>query len=498
MMTLWLVLIPLIASLIVFFIRNEQAKRIALLFSCLELILGVYLVAQFDPLKKLQFETNFSWIASAGINFHLGIDGIGILPVILTVLLVPFIILSAFETKYEKPNVFYGLILLMQASLVGVFTAQGAFAYYLFWEGALIPVYFLAAIWGGENRIRVTFKFFIYTVFGSLLMLIALVYMYMQTPGSHSDELQAFYALGLSKNTQYIIFIGLFIAFAIKMPVFPFHTWQPDTYTISPTPATMLLSGIMLKMGIYSVIRWLLPVTPTAVWDNSTIVMTLAIIGLIYGAIIAIQQKDIKRLLAYSSFSHVGLMVAGIFAFNHVGLQGAMIQMLAHGINVVGLFFVVDIIQRRTGTRNLADLGGITQSAPVLTVLFAIIMLGSVGLPLTNGFVGEFMLLIGIFKFSYLNFAVMPLAIAISVGVLAGSTLIFGAVYMLRMFQGVMFGEKTLKTAEFKDVTVSEALVLVPLAILVLVMGVAPNIFIKLSEPATKELLDFVISKINK
>jgi len=494
-MTLWLVLVPLIASLIVFFIRNEQSKRIALLFSFVELALGIYLVSKFDPLGKLQFETNFMWIKSAGIGFHLGVDGISILPLILTFLLVPFIILSGFDTKYERPNVFYGLILLMQASLIGVFTAQGAFAYYLFWEGALIPVYFLAAIWGGENRIRVTFKFFIYTVFGSLLMLIALVYIYMQTPESHSDEASIFYMLSFNRTTQDVLFWGLFVAFAIKMPIFPFHTWQPDTYTTSPTPATMLLSGIMLKMGIYSVIRWLMPIAPAAFWQNSTVVITLAIIGLVYGAIIAIQQKDMKRLLAYSSFSHVGLMAAGIFTLNHVGLQGAMIQMLAHGINVVGLFFVVDIIQRRTGSRNLTDLGGITQTAPKLTLLFAILMLGSVGLPLTNGFVGEFMLLNGVFKYTYFNFP-MGAVWGLVAGFIAGSTLIFGAVYMLRMFQGAMFGEKTLQTTEFKDISVTEALVLVPLAILVFVIGVAPNIFVKLSEPATKELLDFVISRV--
>lgn len=491
MTTLWLVLVPLIASLVVFFIRNEQVKRIALVFSLIELALGIYIASQFNPLGKLQFETNLPWIPSAGIGFHLGIDGIGIIPVILTVLLVPFIILSAFGTSYERPNVFYGLILLMQASLIGVFTAQGAFAYYLFWEGALIPVYFLAAIWGGEKRIKVTFKFFIYTVFGSLLMLIALVYIYMQTPANHSDEASIFYMLGFDKTTQEVLFWGLFIAFAIKMPIFPFHTWQPDTYTESPAPATMLLSGIMLKMGIYSVFRWLMPVVPMAFFNNAFLVMLLAVIGIVYGAIIAIQQNDMKRLLAYSSFSHVGLMAVGLFTFRQVALQGTMIQMLAHGINVVGLFFVVDIIQKRVGSRNLSDLGGITQSAPVLTVLFAILMLGSVGLPLTNGFVGEFMLLSGLVQ-AYMG----DPTFSVSIGAIAGLTLIFGAVYMLRMFQGAMFGEKTLITNDFKDVTFSEAMVLVPLCIMVFVIGVYPNLFLKLSDNAVKDLLDYVIPRI--
>ena len=491
MTALLLVLVPLVASLIVFFIRNQRAKIFALIFSLVQLGLGLYVVWQFNPLGGLQFENNLSWIPSAGIGFHLGIDGLSIIPLLLTIFVTPFIILSAFGRDFERPNVFYGLILLMQASLVGVFTAQSAFAYYLFWEGALIPVYFLAAIWGGENRIRVTFKFFIYTVFGSLLMLISLVYLYMQTPANHSDEAQVFYLLGLNSTTQQFIFWGLFVAFAIKMPIFPFHTWQPDTYTESPTPATMLLSGIMLKMGIYSLYRWLMPVVPMAFFENSFLVMMLAIIGLVYGAIIAIQQQDIKRLLAYSSFSHVGLMVAGIFTFQQVALQGAMVQMLAHGINVVGLFFVVDMIERQTNTRNLSDLGGITQSAPFLTVLFAILMLGSVGLPLTNGFVGELLLLNGIVR-AYFN----DPAFAVGIGAVAGLTLIFGAVYMLRLFQGAMFGEKTAVVAGFREINFSEAMVLVPLCVMVLLMGVLPNLFLKLSEPAVKDLLDFVIPRI--
>jgi len=491
MTALLLVLVPLVASLIVFFVRNQQAKIFALIFSLVQLGLGLYVVWQFNPLGGLQFENNLSWIPSAGIGFHLGIDGLSIIPLLLTIFVTPFIILSAFGRNFERPNVFYGLILLMQASLVGVFTAQSAFAYYLFWEGALIPVYFLAAIWGGENRIRVTFKFFIYTVFGSLLMLISLVYLYMQTPANHSDEAQVFYLLGLNSTTQQFIFWGLFVAFAIKMPIFPFHTWQPDTYTESPTPATMLLSGIMLKMGIYSLYRWLMPVVPMAFFENSFLVMMLAIIGLVYGAIIAIQQQDIKRLLAYSSFSHVGLMVAGIFTFQQVALQGAMVQMLAHGINVVGLFFVVDMIERQTNTRNLSDLGGITQSAPFLTVLFAILMLGSVGLPLTNGFVGELLLLNGIVR-AYFN----DPAFAVGIGAVAGLTLIFGAVYMLRLFQGAMFGEKTAVAAGFREINFSEAMVLVPLCVMVLLMGVLPNLFLKLSEPAIKDLLDFVIPRI--
>ncbi|PKQ70599.1 complex I subunit 4 family protein [Raineya orbicola] len=491
MTALWLILVPLIASLVVFFIRNEQAKKVALLFSFIELALGLLVAYRFNAFAGMQFENKLMWIPSAGIAFHLGIDGLSIIPIILTTFLVPFIILSAFGNEYEKPNVFYGLILLMQASLIGVFTAQSAFAYYLFWEGALIPVYFIAALWGGANRINITFKFFIYTVFGSLLMLIAFVYMYMQTPANHSDEASVLYLLAFDKTTQNVLFWGLFIAFAIKMPIFPFHTWQPDTYSESPAPATMLLSGIMLKMAIYSLYRWLLPLLPAATFSNAFFVTMLGVIGIVYGAIIAIKQDDMKRILAYSSFSHVGLMSVGLFTFQFLGMQGSLIQMLAHGINIVGLFFVVDIIQRRTGFRNLSDLAGLTQNAPVLTVFFAILLLGSVGLPLTNGFVGEFLLISALVRAYWAD----P-AFALIFGAIAGLTLIFGAVYMIRMFQGVMFGEPNANAIQMKDVTFSEALVLVPLCAMVILMGVYPNLFLKMSEPAVRDLLDFAFQRI--
>ena len=264
------------------------------------------------------------------------------------------------------------------------------------------------------------------------------------------------------------------------MPVFPFHTWQPDTYTEAPTPGTMLLSGIMLKMGIYGVIRWLLPVVPQGAMQWADVVLVLAIIGIIYGAIIAIRQNDLKRLTAFSSISHVGLIAAGLFTFNIQGLQGAMIQMLSHGINVVGMFFLIDIIFRRTGTREIAALGGITQYAKAFTICFMIILLGTVALPLTNGFVGEFLLLSGVFQYNYI------------MGAVAGLTIILGSVYMFRMFQRVMFGEANTVTATFTDLTASELAVLIPLIVLVFWIGLHPNTFLSISEPAVKNLLAII------
>jgi NADH-quinone oxidoreductase subunit M len=482
--TLGLLVPPLIGSIVLFMLRNlhtQTLKWVAFFVSAFTFSHTIYLLTQFNPAGGLQFEFNMIWIWGANINFHIGIDGISMPLVLLTTMLCPFIILSAREHSY--PHAFFGLVLLMETALIGVFVARDAVLYYLFWEAALIPVYFLAAIWGGENRIKVTFKFFIYTVFGSLFMLIALIVLY-QAAGSADYEAFTNPALrqklNVNPTAQAILFWCLFIAFAIKMPIFPFHTWQPDTYTESPTTATMLLSGIMLKMGVYSLFRWLLPVLPMATVGAKDVIIILSVIGIVYGAIIAIQQTDMKRLVAYSSFSHVGLMAAGVFCLNEFGLQGTMIQMLAHGINIVGLFYVLDIIQNRTNTREIANLGGITQSAPALTIYFTILMLGSVALPLTNGFVGEFLLLRAVFQDN------------MYLGAIAGLTIIFGAVYMLRMYQKIMFGEKTKYTENIQDVTLQESLVLFPLCVMVFVMGLFPNLFLQLSSPAVLDLLKMI------
>ena len=268
-----------------------------------------------------------------------------------------------------------------------------------------------------------------------------------------------------------------FLAFGIKMPIFPLHTWQPDTYTDAPTQGTMMLSGIMLKMGIYGLIRWMIPMLPLGLAQNAQYVLWLSIAGVIYAGIIAFTQKDMKRLLAYSSISHVGLIAAGIFAFNGQGLQGGIIQMLSHGVNIVGLFFVVDIIQSRTGTRDIGSLGGIRLKAPYLATVFAIIMLGAVALPLTDGFPGEFLLIGGVFKFQNI------------MGAIVGLTIIIGAVYMLRMYQRTILGETSIETDKFTDLTTSEKAVLIPIVIMVILIGVCPNLFLKVSEPAIINLL---------
>ena len=480
MLTLLLILLPIAAAVLTLATGARLAKQVALIGGLAELGLAVAVWAQFDPSGGSQFGFKYNWIASAGISFAAGIDGISLILVILTTFLTPLIILSAFGHDYKNSPTFYSLILFMEAALIGVFTSTDAFLFYLFFEAALIPVYFLAAVWGGENRAKVTFKFFIYTMFGSLFMLVALVFLYYKTPGTHTSELTAFYNLQLNAQAQGFIFWAFFIAFAIKMPLFPFHTWQPDTYTESPTQATMLLSGIMLKMGVYGLIRLLLPIVPLGVDAWGFLAVILSVIGIIYGSIIAIQQRDMKRLIAYSSFAHVGLMSAGVFSSSANGMQGALVQMLAHGINVVGLFYIVDLIYSRTKTRNLDQLGGISQSSPQFSIYFMILLLGSVALPLTNGFVGEFLLLSSVFSYnSWL-------------GAIAGLTIILGSVYMLRLYQKSMFGPKSTWAEGFMDLTMSERAVLLPLVIMVFWIGIYPNTFLKISEPAVNQILKII------
>ncbi|RBQ05272.1 complex I subunit 4 family protein [Pedobacter miscanthi] len=480
---LLLIFLPLVGAIITAF-AGKSAKIVSTVFSVVSLVLALVIACNFIPNASTQFEVNLPWIADLGINFHAGIDGISLLVVLLTNLLVPVIILSSFNHEYKNPAAFYALILFMQTGLLLVFTALDAFLFYIGWEAALIPIYFICAIWGGKDRIRINMKFFVYTIAGSLFMLMGIIYLYLQNP-AHNFDIQAFYALNLDSAQQGWIFWAFFIAFAIKMPIFPFHTWQPDTYTAAPTQGTMLLSGIMLKMGIYGVIRWLLPIVPFGVRDWGQVAIVLSIIGIVYASLIAFTQKDAKRLVAYSSIAHVGLIAAGIFAFNQQGMQGAMVQMLSHGINVVGLFFVLDIIFNRLKTNKIEELGGIAKVAPQLAITFLIIVLGTVALPGTNGFIGEFLLLMGVY-----NYGIWAAAIA-------GLTIIFGAVYMLRMYQNVMLGQTNSLTITFTDIKGTEKLVLYTICALIIVLGVYPKPVLHLTEASVQHLLEQVNQKLN-
>ncbi|MDF3079080.1 MAG: NADH-quinone oxidoreductase subunit [Sphingobacteriaceae bacterium] len=494
--SLLLLIIPIVGSLLTLLLSKRQdeysssdtgnglPKTLAFIFSLASLAVAVYILANFVPDASSQFVVNYNWIYSMGINFKLGIDGISLPFVLLTNGLIPLIILASFKHNYRNAGSFYSLVLFMQAGLLLVFTAKDAFLFYVGWEAALIPIYFICGLWGGENRVPVTIKFFIYTMLGSLIMLIAIIYLYTQTPQKTFD-IDAFYQLQLHGYEQSWIFLAFFLAFAIKIPIFPFHTWQPDTYTEAPTAGTMLLSGIMLKMGIYGAIRWLVPVAPLGFVRWGDTVVILSIIGIVYASIIAFTQRDVKRLIAYSSIAHVGLIAAGIFAWNVQSLQGAMLQMLNHGLDAVGLFFIADIIIRRLNHRDINNMGGIAKTAPKFAIGFLIILLGSVALPLTNGFVGEFLLLLGISS----TYNVYTVAIA-------GLSVIFGAVYMLRMYQKVMLGSREGNTLIFTDITGVEYLVIGIICFFVIAIGIFPNPVLHLSEASVKNLIEVVQNKI--
>jgi NADH-quinone oxidoreductase subunit M len=485
-----LIFLPIVAALVVLLFKGGTAKYVALAFAVAELGIAGYFLTNFIPNDTIQFGVVAKWMPKIGIWFNAGIDGISMIMVLLCTLLVPLIILTTFKHQYKA--VFYALILFMQAGMLVVFTALDGFLFYVGWEAALIPIYFICAMWGGENRIRINIKFFIYTFAGSLCMLLGIIYLYMQTP-SRLYDLHDFYNLNLTAHQQSWIFWAFFLAFAIKMPIFPFHTWQPDTYTEAPSAGTMMLSGIMLKMGIYGVLRWLVPIAPLGVQKWGEMALILSVIGIVYASVIAFKQKDGKRLVAYSSIAHVGLIAAALFTFirpdgsfvwTSQGLQGALIQMLNHGINVVGLFFIWDIISRRLNTREISEMGGIAKVAPKFAIAFLIIALGTVALPLTNGFIGEFLLLNSVFQYK------------IWIAAVAGLTMIFGAVYMLRMYKNVMYGETNTLTATFTDISGSEVIVLSIICVLIIVIGVYPQPVLRISEASVNGLIHFVHNKM--
>lgn len=469
---------PLLGMLAVRLVSDrKQAAKAALMLSLIPLADTIWKLSMFDPFGGTQFLFDQFWVEKMGISFKVGVDGLSMLMVLLTNALVPLIIYSTFDREIKDHKNYFSLIFLMQFALIGVFTSLDGFLFYVFWELALIPIWFICLLWGGNDRARITLKFFIYTLSGSLLMLVGLIYLYLQTPGTHSFDIESLYALVLTQEQQSWMFWAFFIAFAIKIPVFPLHTWQPDTYTNAPTQGTMLLSGIMLKMGLYGIIRWMLPIMPEGISEWSWLAISMAVAGILYSSAMAIAQKDFKRLIAYSSIAHVGLIAAGIFSMNFVGLQGGVIQMISHGVNAVGLFFIADILLNRSPNSNMKELGGIAHVSSPFAIGFMIILLGSVALPLTNGFIGEFMLLTGLFVYS-------PWVAAF-----AGMTVIFGAVYMLRAYQVIMLGEKSDAASSFNPLTFNEKTLIVIISALVLFFGIYPKPLLDIAEPSLQAIL---------
>ena len=482
MLVFLLLILPVVFVLLTLLFNEKQAKNVALLGALTTLGLSLFLFYQFNQNPACNcFIYHTDWIKALSADFFIRIDGINIILVLLTTLLVPFIIQSASGREINNPKAYFSLILFMQSALLGVFLAKDALLFYVFWELALIPIYLISLIWGGEGRQKITFKFFIYTLFGSLFMLLAIIFIWLHNP-VRSFSIYDFYKVStlLTAQQQLLVFVAFYLAFAIKIPIFPLHTWQPDTYVNAPTQGTMLLSGIMLKMGAFALIVWLIPVVPLGWQLASKYVIILSVISVVYGSLMAITQHNFKRMLAYSSLGHVGLIAAGIFSWNLQGVQGALYQMLSHGINVVALFFICDIILNKMKTDTMLNLGGIRNVSRLFSILFLIALLGSVAMPLTNGFVGEFLLIHGIFQYNTV------------MAIFAGLTVILGAVYMLRAYQNMMHGETNVLTETFGEIAMNEKILLGCLAALIIFFGLFPNIILHVSEEPVKQLIEQV------
>ncbi len=479
MLTFLMILVPFAFSLIVFFMKDKDLiRKLAFGSSIISLLICIYGAFLFDKSLEYNFYMNWTWIRTLGVNLEFGLDGIGFLLVMLVSFLLPLIILSSFSSNYSGTGNFYALILLMQSALYGVFGSLDGLLFYIYWELALVPIYFITSVWGGVNRIRITLKFFIYTLSSSLFMLVAIIYVYTLTPDPHTFSLFVICKLNLTESQQFWVFWAFLLALAVKIPIFPFHSWQPDTYTVSPTPGSMLLSGLMPKMGLFGVLRFIIPLCPLAIEQYGEYVVIFAVIGLIYGALIAIRQKEIKRLIAFSSLSHVGLMAAAIFTIGENAVSGSVIQMISHGINVVAMFFIADIIFLRMKTTQIDKLGGIAKSAPKLAIFFMIVMLANVALPLTNGFVGEFLMLGGLFSYNKI------------IAAIAGLSIIFGAVYMFWLYQKAIFGQTNAQTAIFEDLTAREMAIAIPIVIAIFVIGLYPTMVTGFSENAVHHLIN--------
>lgn len=464
--------------------NKNMTKFLAVLGSMSALILTLVISVLLQKLgnQNLLLNWHTEWLPQLGVDFFIQVDGINFILILLTALVMPFVFLSINrDKKFYDDKLYYVLLLLMQSALFGVFVSKNLFLFYVFWELVLIPIFFIVLLYGAENRQKITFEFFIYTIFGSLFMLIALIYIGAKG-GIANFNISNVYKISetLSQKDQLFVFACFFLAFAIKIPIFPFHTWQPKTYTVAPTQGTMMLSGLMLKMATFALIYWLIPMTPLAWQKVGHYVIILAVCSTIYAALMALMQKNFKTMLAYSSMSHVGLIAAGIFTFNLNGVQGALVQMLAHGINAVALFYICDIIQTRTNTDVIKQLGGIRSKDNVFSVFFIIVVFATIALPLSNAFVGEFLLLYGVFQYNYF------------IAAIAGLSIVFGTVYMILAYHRMMHDKTNEVTNNFKPLTTTEIVSLAGLCGLIILFGVLPNLILNISENDVVSLIEHV------
>ncbi len=483
---------PLIGIIVLLFVSREKQsliKYIGIAASLVSFILSLVVYAAFDPSNtQLQMVEQYSWIAGLDIAYIVGVDGISMLLVVLTTFITPLALIASWDSITDRLKEYVSFMLLIEVGMLGVFLAADLFLFYVFWEAMLIPMYFIIGIWGGKERIYAAVKFFLYTMAGSLLMLIAILwlgYYAASLPGGYfTTNLSKLYAIapGIPMELQIWMFLAFALSFAIKVPLFPLHTWLPDAHVQAPTAGSVILAAVLLKMGTYGLIRFCLPLFPLASFHFTPLIAVLSVIGIIYGALVAMVQTDVKKLVAYSSVSHLGFVVLGIFSMTEEGIQGAMIQMINHGLSTGALFLLVGMIYDRRHTREISQFGGIAKVMPVFTTIFIIVTLSSIGLPGLNGFVGEFLILLGSFNSIFLGSFWYAAAAATGV--------VFSAVYMLWMVQRIFFGKITHEeNRSLIDLGKREIAVLVPILLFIVWIGVYPSTFLKASAASAKQVV---------
>jgi NADH-quinone oxidoreductase subunit M len=476
---------PMIGAFLVLLLPREQvdgAKRAAFAFSLLTFLLSLALWAGFLPERAdFQYLEQKPWIPDWGIQYLIGVDGVSLFLVLLTTFLTPLVILFSFGDVQKRVKEYFFFMLMLETGMIGAFVALDLFLFYVFWELMLVPMYFIIGIWGGPRRIYASIKFLLYTLTASLLMLLAILYLvgaHVRAGAPTTFDVRQLYDVVLTATEQGWLFAAFALAFAVKVPMFPLHTWLPDAHVEAPTGGSVILAGVMLKLGTYGFLRFAMPLFPVATAAATPFIVGLAVIGIIYGALVAMVQPDLKKLVAYSSVSHLGFVMLGLFAVNPMGVEGAIYQMLNHGLSTGALFLLVGMIYERRHTRQIVDFGGLWKPIPRWAAVFLVVTFSSVGLPGLNGFIGEFLILLGAFGQNRLA------------TVFASSGLILGAVYMLWMFQRVVFGPvRHQENATLEDLHPREIAVLVPVLVMIVVMGVYPAPFLKTMEPSVKALI---------
>ncbi len=484
----WIIFVPMIAAVMILLLPRENKSLIrivALSAMLVDFLLCIPLYLQFDATTAaMQFEEYIAWMPSLGAGYHLGIDGISFWLVILTTFLGPLCILGSWGPIQKRVKEYHFSFLFLQTGMLGVFCSLDLVLFYVFWEVMLVPMYLLIGVWGGPRRIYAAVKFFLYTMFGSVLMLVAIIWLYFNgidpETGNHTFDLIKIYAMGKPVLQAQLWLFGAFaLAFAIKVPMFPFHTWLPDAHVEAPTAGSVILAGVLLKMGTYGFLRFCMPLFPDAIAYYVPWISVLAIIGIIYGALVAMVQPDMKKLVAYTSVSHLGFVMLGMFALNQQGVSGSIMQMLCHGISTGALFFLVGVIYERRHTRLISDYGGIAKKMPKYATVFIIISLSSIGLPGLNGFVGEYLILLGTFKSNWIY------------ATFAATGVIFAAVYLLWMIQRVFYGKLDKpENEDLQDLNLREKIILYPLVAMTVIMGIFPQIFLSKMEVSVRVFLE--------